>query len=383
MSANDPELRRAVTEEFLSEGLGGKLSRNASMLTHLHRIGMGGILGSNIQLASALACGNIIERILWMGLGQWLGYLQNTAPLSPKEKAFLIENAPVFYENQWPKSFTHMMGLLVDPQTDTGASFFANQIAGSERARGAKELFPVFQAAHVIGELLTEGPITAFFIFLRDGGAQVFGRQTLRPNEVFNFLGEHNNLYDFSALPQQPQQPEAVVAGFIRYTEFLSAMDDLFPGVDKTAYGTEGRTMPAKVNDRELLASEIIEIIKWRVPAAETALAAYMQAHGEFLTLISDQFDRYPELALEWSLPETHAELLRLSKRFFGVKVLSEQYVAISDAGAHGLDSPEKVIADSATTRLTEFLQAQDEAKPKETADWNFEVDHGLTAGEE
>jgi hypothetical protein len=321
MSASYRTSRRAATEEFLREGLGGKLSQNA---TRLIQATEKGDLGSNQRVASNLACGNIIERILWMGLGRWLGYLHNEEPLTSEERAFLIESAPLIDESQWPDLFVHLMSLLANPRTDTGIRFFAEQIVGVELGRGAKKLCPIFQAAHVIAESLTEGPITAFFIFLREDNTEEFNSQTLSPDKVFGFLEENGDSDD--VLPGHASA-EAIVAGFIRYTEFLSAMDDLFPSAE--AYQRKGTSIPDRVAARELLAIEIIAIIQWRFPIGDTALERYKAVTSAFLKMVSDQFDRCPELGLRWSEMETSTELLRLSSRFFSVEDRNEETTAI------------------------------------------------------
>ena len=114
--------------------------------------------------------------------------------------------------------------------------------------------------------------------------------------------------------------PAAVVAGFIRYTEVLTAMDDLFPAVDSRKHELEQRSVLGSIRIREALAEEIKDIIRWRIPDTSQGLAAYRTVRATFLQIVSDHFHQHPNSDLQWSPVGTYSALIRLADRFFGLK---------------------------------------------------------------
>jgi hypothetical protein len=152
MPANEDRLRAFATDHFLGEqGLGGKLSRAA---------------GATIQAlaqqeaAAILACGNILERTFWIGLGHWLGYFQrDIQPLSAQEKNFLVAGSDLLREHPWPEDFAHVLQLLSNVDVGASASFFDEEIIGSEQGselpKGSTAFWPAFQAALILAEDLT------------------------------------------------------------------------------------------------------------------------------------------------------------------------------------------------------------------------------------
>src|ERR1700758_5421944 len=99
MSVSDFDSRRRATAEFLTEGLGGKLTRSAEMLM---RASVEDAFGDWKQAAITYACGNIIERVVWVGQGRWMGYFDDVAPISGDERSLLREYAPLLNDAKLP-----------------------------------------------------------------------------------------------------------------------------------------------------------------------------------------------------------------------------------------------------------------------------------------
>lgn len=335
MPANEDRSRVWALDHFLSKGLGGKLSRDASMtiqaLAQRSRTMNGGF-------APILTCGSILERVCWIGLGQWLGYFQQgLRPLSPQENSFLRGNSYVLQQNQWRLDISRLLPLLSGQKSDTSTLYAAADIIKESR-----ELWPVFQGSHIISESLTDGSINVFFRFLHEGDVEDFNRERPSPDSVLDSL--RTDHFDATAANRSDSR-EAVIAGFIRYTEFLSAMDGLFPGVEKGDNLIRSETTPEyleydpevdkirheeqlrveaqsydKRRNREALRSEITDIIKWRIPHSARAWTAYEAVQTAFEEMVSEQFRNYPMTGLYWQSRKTHDELVRLSARFFAVR---------------------------------------------------------------
>jgi hypothetical protein len=342
MPANDVLFRTHATNHFLTHGLGGKLSHDASIIIESHALES----SAPGQRELFVACGSMLERIFWVGLGHWLGYFQpEIQPLSTTEKAFLVSHAEQLRQYPWPSDFLQVFELLVNPETNSGTRFFSEQIVGSALDQGSKELWPAFQAAHIISESLTEGPIRSFFDFLQNSDLEEFSRQKPSPQAVFNSLqndgSDDNQVTGFS-------RRDAVVAGFIRYAEFLSAMDSLFPSTgvilakretdltpeEKMLHAIFGEKtlgkldaeLPAEtghgakmLRDREVLAQEIRGIIQWRIPRNARARAAHWAVHSAFAEMASEEFLKNSSSGVSWSATNSFREFVRLSSRFFGV----------------------------------------------------------------
>lgn len=342
MLANEDRLRVWATDHFLSKGLGSKLTRDASMT--MQAITLEPQTGDQ-RFTPILACGSILERICWICLGQWLGYFhQEILPLSTQEKAFLSQNSNALRQHPWPDDFSHLLTLLLDTEIETGTTFFSDQIIGSALPKNSTELRSVFQAAHIISEDLTEAPMRILFRFLYEGDIEDFNHQPPLPEKVIDWLRTD---YVDRESENDVDQREAVIAGFINYTEFLSAMDSLLPSTgrvppkgnndltpeekllraifgEKTGDVREAEPLVRKgriyegQDNRELLADEIKDIIRWRISDNDHTRTAYDAAQSAFSGMVSEQFERYPSSGLYWPAEKTQRELGRLSSRFFG-----------------------------------------------------------------
>jgi len=309
MSANESLLKLA-TERFMTDGLGGRLSRNGRLINPV----ASGI--EPMYRAASTVCGNIAERVLWAGLGWWFGCFEQIEAITLEERAFLEEHSQLLKKEEWPPEYKHIFSLLLDRNANSGPTFFQEQLQGSN-VPNSIDVFPIFQAAHAISEDLTDGLVSSFFLFLREGDIEDFAQRTPSPNEIFRALelSEHSlhSIWSFGS-------PAAVVAGFIRYTEFLTAMDSLFPAGHVLQHGSEQTSALESMRNREALAEEIKEIIRWRIPNTSRGLVAYQTVRATFLQIVSDQFHQRLDSALQWSPVETYAELIRLADRFFGLK---------------------------------------------------------------
>jgi hypothetical protein len=185
----------------------------------------------------------------------------------------------------------------------------------------------------------------------------------------------------YSGVPQ----PETVLAGFIGYTEFLSAMDNLFPFTETVIPKDESRLTreekllraifgeksgirtkekswsPKAEHYREMLAEEIKGIIQWRIPRSADALMAYRAVGAAFEALALEQFQTYPSSGLHWSGEVTRAEISRLGYRFFGMRLQNLGQVvertASTEGSAHAIEELRK---------MREGLIRQIEAKHRE-----------------
>jgi hypothetical protein len=247
MNVSDFDSRRRATAEFLTEGLGGKLTRSAEMLM---RASVEDTLGDWKQSAITYACGNIIERVFWVGQGRWMGYFDDVAPISGDEQDLLQEYAPLLNDAKLPTDFQNVRSLLMNRDSVLDESFFSRYFSGIPLRRPVLEWYPVFQASLIVSEYLTESPITAFFLFLRDGNAEKFQEHVPSPNAVMNALQENHHVYPYLG---ERAWRESVIAGFIRYTEFLSAMGDIFPGVDTQPVAETPDDIPIRIVDRDIL----------------------------------------------------------------------------------------------------------------------------------
>jgi hypothetical protein len=127
-------------------------------------------------------------------------------------------------------------------------------------------------------------------------------------------------LEGFRGLNPWLQKSGAVIAGFIRYIEFLTSLDALFPEVNKFAYLRRSvNELPEGAFLREQIAQEIIKIIQWKIPIGERAANRYTAVRVAFFNMVRAEFERYPESGLHFSIGRSESELARLSYRFFDV----------------------------------------------------------------
>jgi hypothetical protein len=332
MLANENTLRALTTDQFLNHGLGCRLSHDASTfidanVSESHTMGSYGLV---------IACGSIVERVFWLELGQWLNYFKNDVEsLNTEEKGLFVEGATILSEYPWPNGFSQTLELLSRPDFIVTTSLFNDQIDSSGISKGSAELRPVFQAAHVISEGLTVGPIPAFFRFLSEGDIGYFNSRSPLPERINEWLRVQAPDH---GLQNEIGQREEVIAGFIRYTQFLSAMEGLFPFAGEVLseqepqitpeekllhaiLGEESEDEAASVENtqRQLLAREISEIIRWRVPMTARARVAFYAVQLAFRKVVSKEFQKYSSSGLSWHSKQTEDEILRLSARFFGM----------------------------------------------------------------
>jgi hypothetical protein len=94
------------------------------------------------------------------------------------------------------------------------------------------------------------------------------------------------------------------------------------------------------MRNRNTLAEEIKEIIRWKIPNTSRVLKAYQTVRAAFLQIVSDHFHQQPNSNLQWSRAKTNAELIRLANQFFGLeeRVLLKGAIVQTDTGpASGL----------------------------------------------
>lgn len=309
MSVSDFDSRRLATTEFLTEGLGGKLTRSADLLL---RASAEDSLGDWKRSVITYACGNVLERVLWVGHGRWMGYFADVAPISADERGLLQEYAPLLSDAKLPTDVQNLRNLLMNPDTPLDGSFFRQYFSGFPLRHPVPEWYPVFQAVLIASEYLTENSITSFFLFLRDGNIEKFQERAISPDKVLNALRDDHHVYPYFG---EHAWRESVVAGFIRYTEFLSAMGNIFPVVNTEPFA-ETKDIPIRIVDRDILYS-VVRPFRWRFPSDPRALATYQSVFMAFMKLTSEEFAEYPEMGVQWSEAETYIQVIRLSQQFF------------------------------------------------------------------
>src|ERR1700687_5828396 len=93
MSANE-SLHKLAAERFMTDGLGGRLSRNGRLINP----GASGI--EPMYRAASTVCGNIAERVLWAGLGWWLGCFEQIEAITLEERTFLEEHSQLLKKEE-------------------------------------------------------------------------------------------------------------------------------------------------------------------------------------------------------------------------------------------------------------------------------------------
>src|SRR5258708_24478815 len=101
MSANESLLKLA-TERFMTDGLGGRLSRNGRLINPV----ASGI--EPMYRAASTVCGNIAERALLAGLGSWLGCFELIEAITLEERAVLEEHFQFLIKEEWPPQYKHI-----------------------------------------------------------------------------------------------------------------------------------------------------------------------------------------------------------------------------------------------------------------------------------
>jgi hypothetical protein len=308
MNVSDFDFREAATSEFMNHGLGAKLTDNSQAIMR----GLSeGTFPEADRWAISFACGSIIERVLWQASGIWMGYFNFVPPVTGSEKEFLGEYAGLLKELEMPAQFQQLSYQLGHLDSATDVSFYRETLPFIPLGRKMPEWFPAFQASLITYELLNEPAITSFFLFLRQGDVEQFKKQMPNPNAVFSHLQDRDFTAPFHA---DPERPEPVIAGFIRYTEFLSAMDGIFPDIATQSFAKSDQPVPNRIVDRDILFS-VLGQYRWRFPRNSfERLHAVLFAFGE---LAASEFAKYPAMGIQWSFAETYGSILHLSQKFF------------------------------------------------------------------
>jgi hypothetical protein len=174
LSANDVDFREVPTLEFLSAGLGSKLTRNAEILMWHVRFGDRQL--ETPQLAS-FACASIAERVLWLIYGIWMGHFKsNSLPellsesdpplVSEAERRFLRDYASALKDAGMPSQIQELCDWLARNEHSADAlSFLPERSSLFPLRRRVPDWYPVFQVTLIISELLNEPTVTSFFSF--------------------------------------------------------------------------------------------------------------------------------------------------------------------------------------------------------------------------
>lgn len=308
MNVSDFDFREGATSEFMNHGLGAKLTDNSQAL--MRGLSEGAFPEAD-RWAISFACGSIIERVLWQASGIWMGYFNPVPPVTESEKEFLGEYVGLLKELEMPAQFEQLCYRLGHLDSATDVSFYREIPPFISLGRQMPEWFPAFQASLITSELLNEPAITSFFLFLQQGDVKQFNEQTPDPNAVFSHLQDNDFIAPFHA---DPKPPEPVIAGFIRYTEFLSAMDGIFPDISTESFAGTDEVIPNRIVDRDILFSSFSQY-RWRFPVR--GFERYQAVFMAFSKLAASQFARYPSMGIQWSYFETFMAVTRLSRKFF------------------------------------------------------------------
>jgi hypothetical protein len=308
MSVSDFKLREVATSEFMNRGLGAKLTDNSQIL--IQGLSQGDFSGTEPS-AISFACGSIIERVFWQAYGSWIGYFNAVPPVTEFEKEFLGEHAELLKELEMPPQFQEICLRLGHLDSATEERFYRETFPFIPLRLPMPEWFPAFQASLITSELLNDPPITTFFLFLQQGDVKLFNEHTPDPEAVFSHLQGDDFTAPFHA---DPKRPEPVIAGFIRYIEFLSAMDGIFPDISTASFAEAGEAIPNRIVDRDILFS-FLRQYRWRFPVR--GFDRYQAALMAFSRLTASEFEKYPAMGLQWSFVETFMAVMRLSRKFF------------------------------------------------------------------
>jgi hypothetical protein len=263
-----------------------------------------------------------------------LYFVDGVRPLSTTEQHFLTLQNEVIRQYPWPLEFQTLIRLLIKVEQADAQSFFHDFVVGSDTLpRDTQQLWGAFQAATILAEDLVDAPFPEFFRFLYEGDIDQFQNEQLSPQMAFEAL---RKLEDATA--GSDSSAGSILAGFIRYTEFLSGMDNIFPSPPAPRLGdiptpeelllfqifgkqalepTTFEEISPALAARQNHATEIKRILRWRLPNTDHSRRTLSALWSAFSTLASDQIHRYPSLGLSWNSTLSLDEVLRLSRRFF------------------------------------------------------------------
>ena len=312
MSASEFYDRATATTEFLEHGLGANLSDVAS-----------GVATTAFQSdeadererrSSALyAAGTIMERAAWLAIGNWIGYFESARVASDGEREFFQEYADAIPPESLPDVLRDVRNYLANREESSDSDFLRNFNGGFRLKEPMVAWYPCFQAMLTVSEMLSGAAITTFFRFLQNGDEGIFKEYEPKPEAVMDALRAEGDP-DYVFINRRSQ--ESVLAGFIRYTEYLSAMDGLFPLVQATDLNTDPSEIPARIVDRDLLLI-LQSQVRSRYPSDEYVFDRFSAVLFAFVRLAQRQFDSHRSLAVQWQADRTVAEILNFSQRFF------------------------------------------------------------------
>ena len=256
----------------------------------------------------------LIERVGWLALGNWIGYFADAEIASDEERSFFKEYRELVPADSLPVGLREVRNNLSEQDSSTDSFFLKHFNAGFMLKRPMVEWYSIFEAALTVSEMLSDGPINSFFNFLQIGDAGIFKEHEADPDQVMSALRMTGA--DAFAFTNE-KHPESVIAGFIRFTEYLSAMDGLFPNIELYAQSQfVPYENPARFADRDILLTLLAQM-RWRFPADENGFSRFSAVLFAFINLGNQQFHRERSLAVEWDYGESMYRILGLAQRFF------------------------------------------------------------------
>jgi hypothetical protein len=311
MAVSDFDARVSATKEFLQFGLGASLTHSAAIL--MAAASDEELDARERQSVAVYAAKTVMERVAWLAFGNWIGYFENADVASDEERAFFKEYREFIPTEILPEGLREIRNYLAEQEALTDLVFLRHFTAGFSFKRSMIEWYPCFQAAMTVSEMLSDGPITSFFNFLQIGDADIFKEHEPDPDQVMSAL-MMTGAPAFAFTNQE--HPESVLAGFIRFTEYLSAMEALFPVIVLDASQFVPRAIPSRIADRDIMLILLAQM-RWRYPADENALSRFSAVLFAFVNFANRQFHQHRTLAVQWDSGETMRQIFDLSQRFF------------------------------------------------------------------
>lgn len=298
--------------KFLQSGLGASLTHSAA---NLMAAAVDDELDESERKSVALfASKTLIERVGWLALGNWIGYFADAKIASDEERSFFKEYRELVPTESLPLGLREVRNNLAEQDSITDSFFLRHFNAGFVLKRPMVEWYSTFEAALTLSEMLSEGPINAFFNFLQIGDAGIFKEHEADPDQVMSALKMTGA--DAFAFTNE-KHPESVIAGFIRFTEYLSAMDGLFPNIELNAQSQfVPHENPARFADRDILLVLLAQM-RWRFPADENGFSRFSAVLFAFINFGNQQFHRERSLAVQWDNGESMHRIFVLAQRFF------------------------------------------------------------------
>lgn len=350
---------RVRTREFLQSGLGASLTHSAA---NLMAAAVDAELDESERKSVALfAAKTILERVGWLAFGNWIGYFADAEIASDEERSFFREYRELVPTESLPQGLREARNNFAEQDSITDFFFLRHFNAGFVLKRPMTEWYSTFEATLTVSEMLNDGPITSFFNFLQIGDAGIFKEHQADPDQVMSALMMTGA--DAFAFTNE-KHPESVIAGFIRFTEYLSAMDGLFPNIELDASQFVPRAIPTRFADRDILLILLAQI-RWRYPADENGFGRFSAVLFAFINFGHQQFDRERSLAVHWDSNESMRQIFVLAQRFFF------PFVQQDAEGREQLD-PRELEAqsyrqDAIQRRLREIQESDDEQQTS----WN------------